>query len=165
MGGAQTHAVAPVLATPHNALHDSGQPVTTGSASAKPRWKMSRSVSAVRWRDRNTAAARHVCRRHGLPSGDRIRGQPHGDITSLDSARSYADQFPTWYFVLYFGCTLDFMSRSCTCCRHDGQEVDRGSPRARDPCTNAIAPRRHFAVARSVLDARQDLGEWSTLPC
>ena len=55
------------------------------------------------------------------------------------SARSYADQFPTWYFVLYFGCTLDFMSRSCTCCRHDGQEVDRSSPRARDPCTNACA--------------------------
>ena len=53
------------------------------------------------------------------------------------SARSYAGQFPTWYCVLYFGCTLDFMSRSCTCCRHDGQEVDRGSPRARDPCTNA----------------------------
>ena len=26
-----------------------------------------------------------------------------------------------------------------------------------------IAARRHFAVARSVLDARQDLGEWSTL--
>ena len=53
------------------------------------------------------------------------------------SARSSAGQFPTWYFVLYFGCTLDFMSRSGTCCRHDSQEVDRGSPRARDPCTNA----------------------------
>ena len=50
-------------------------------------------------------------------------------------------QFPTWYCVLYFGCTLDFMSRSCTCCRHDGQEVDRGAPRARDPCTNATAGR------------------------
>ena len=35
MGGAQTYAVAPVLATLHHALHDSGQPVTTGSASAK----------------------------------------------------------------------------------------------------------------------------------
>ena len=35
MGGAQTYAVAPVLATPHHVLHDSGQPVTTGSASAK----------------------------------------------------------------------------------------------------------------------------------
>ena len=29
------------------------------------------------------------------------------------------------------------MSRSFTCRRYDGQEVDRGSPRARDPCTNA----------------------------
>ena len=38
---------------------------------------------------------------------------------------------------LYLGCTLDFMSRSCTCWRHDGQEVGRGSPRTRDPCTNA----------------------------
>ena len=27
MGGAETHAVAPVLATPHRALHDSGQPL------------------------------------------------------------------------------------------------------------------------------------------
>ena len=27
MGGAQTHTVAPVLATPHRALHDSGQPL------------------------------------------------------------------------------------------------------------------------------------------
>ena len=44
---------------------------------------MSRSVSAFRWRDRNTAAARHVCRRPRLPSGDRVRGQPHGDIASL----------------------------------------------------------------------------------
>ena len=29
------------------------------------------------------------------------------------------------------------MSRSCACRRYDGQEVERGSPRARDPCTNA----------------------------
>ena len=29
------------------------------------------------------------------------------------------------------------MSRSCTCRRYDGQDVDRGAPRARDPCTNA----------------------------
>ena len=30
------------------------------------------------------------------------------------------------------------MSRSFTCRRYDGQEVDRGAPRARDPCTNAM---------------------------
>ena len=29
------------------------------------------------------------------------------------------------------------MSRSCACRRYDGQDVERGSPRARDPCTNA----------------------------
>ena len=74
---------------------------------------------------------------HGLPSGDRIRGQPHGDIASLDQRSVVCRPIPDVVFCLYFGCTLDFMSRSCTCCRHDGQEVDRGSPRARDPCTNA----------------------------
>ena len=74
---------------------------------------------------------------HGLPGGDRIRGQPHVISPRWTSARSYADQFPTWYFVLYFGCTLDFMSRSCACRRYDGQDVERGSPRAWDPCTNA----------------------------
>ena len=30
------------------------------------------------------------------------------------------------------GALLDFMSRSFTCRRYDGQEVDRGAPRARD---------------------------------
>ena len=44
---------------------------------------------------------------------------------------------PDGYVVVYFGCTLDFMSRSCPCGRHDGQEVDRGAPRAPGPCTNA----------------------------
>ena len=58
-------------------------------------------------------------------------------VNSERCKHPYAGQFPTWYFVLYFGCTLDFMSRSCACRRYDGQEVDRGSPRARDPCTNA----------------------------
>ena len=40
------------------------------------------------------------------------------------SARSYAGQFPTRYFVLYMGCTLDFTSRSCPFGRHDGQGRD-----------------------------------------
>ncbi len=39
-------------------------------------------------------------------------------------ARSYAGQFPTRYFVLYLGCTLDFTSRSCPFGRHDGQGRD-----------------------------------------
>ena len=88
----------------------------------------------------NTAAARHVL---PTPTASQVAiasGANHTVISPRwTSARSYAGQFPTWYCVLYFGCTLDFMSRSCTCCRHDGQEVDRGSPRARDPCTNACA--------------------------
>ena len=40
------------------------------------------------------------------------------------SARSYAGQFPTRYFVVYLGCTLDFTSRSCPFGRHDGQGRD-----------------------------------------
>ena len=36
------------------------------------------------------------------------------------------------------------MSRSCTCRRYDGQDVERGSPRARDPCTNATLGRRRW---------------------
>ena len=74
------------------------------------------------------------------PQGVCERPERHEDHTVISprwtSARSYAGQFPTWYFVLYFRCTLDFMSRSCTCCRHDGREIDRFSPRARDPRTN-----------------------------
>ena len=81
---------------------------------------------------------------HGLPSGDRIRGQPHGDITSLDQRSVVCRPIPDVVFCLVLWVhDLDFMSRSCTCCRHDGQEVDRGAPRARDPCTNAVARCRH----------------------
>ena len=40
------------------------------------------------------------------------------------SARSYAGQFPTRYFVLYLGCTLDVTSRACPFGRHDGQGRD-----------------------------------------
>ena len=56
------------------------------------------------------------------------------------SARSYAGQFPTRYFVLYLGCTLDFTSRSCPFGRHDGQGRDEHL----FPRTNAPdrAPRR-----------------------
>ena len=104
-----------------------------------------RRSARFRWRDRNTAAARHACQRTRTPSW---RSQP-GPTTRISprwtSARSYADQFPTWYFVLYFGCTLDFMSRSCACRRYDGQEVERGSPRAR--ATPATAPRSAVAPA------------------
>ena len=45
------------------------------------------------------------------------------------SARSYAGQLPTWYFVLYFGWILDFTSRSFAFGRHDSQGTDGRSPR------------------------------------
>ena len=103
---------------------------------------MSRSVSAV------SMARSDYCRcppRVPTPTTSQVASASGANHTVISprwtSARSYAGQFPTWYFVLYFGCTLDFMSRSCTCCRHDGQEVDRGAPRARDPCTNAVGRR------------------------
>ena len=54
------------------------------------------------------------------------------------SARSYAGQFPTRYFVLYLGCTLDFTSRSCPFGRHDGQGRDEHLL----PRTNAPTHRR-----------------------
>ena len=35
---------------------------------------------------------------------------------------------PTWYFVLYFGCTREFMPRSCSFGRQNGQRIDHYSP-------------------------------------
>ena len=55
------------------------------------------------------------------------------------SARSYSAQLPTRYFVLYFGCTLDFMPTSWPVDPRHGQSLDPGSPHAYDPCTNACA--------------------------
>ena len=47
---------------------------------------------------------------HGLPSGDRIRGQPHGDIASLDQrsvvCRPISD-------VVFWSCTSGALSTSC----------------------------------------------------
>ena len=113
------------------------------SVCRRGRWKMSRSVSAV------SMARSEYCScppRLPTPTASQVAiasGANHTVISPRwTSARSYAGQFPTWYFALYFGCTLDFMSRSFTCRRYDGQEVDPGSPRARDPCTNAAATRR-----------------------
>ena len=112
--------------------------VRVHSVCRRGRWKMSRSVSAV------SMARSEYCRcppRVPTPTASQVAiasGANHTVISPRwTSARSYVDQFPTWYFVLYFGCTLDFMSRSCACRRYNGQDVERGSPRARDPCTNA----------------------------
>ena len=47
-----------------------------------------------------------------------------GYLISDGRAGHAAGQFPTRYFVLYLGCTLDFTSRSCPFGRHDGQGRD-----------------------------------------
>ncbi len=64
------------------------------------------------------------------------------------SARSYAGQFPTRYFVLYLGCTLDFTSRSCPFGRHDGQGRDEHLL----PRTNA-ACRAGRAISKVIIEA------------
>ena len=60
-------------------------------------------------------------------------------------ARSYSAQFPTRYVVLYFGCTLDFTSRSCPAGGRDGQHAGHCSPTALNQRTNA-ATRGHRPV-------------------
>ena len=67
------------------------------------------------------------------PDGDGV----HASVASAESqsvmsprwtsARSYSGQFPTRYFVLYLGCTLDFMPRSWSVGSHNGQAIDRCS--------------------------------------
>ena len=100
---------------------------------------MSRSVSAVSMATSEycscpprlpTPTASHVA----IASGVNHR------VTSprWTSARSYAGQFPTRYFVVYLGCTLDFTSRSCPFGRHDGQGRDEHL----FPRTNACSRRR-----------------------
>ena len=64
------------------------------------------------------------------PRGDRLRGEPQGDVASLDQ-RSIVRRpvLPTWSFVFSFGWTLDGTSRSCAFGRHDSQGTDARSPR------------------------------------
>ena len=71
----------------------------------------------------------------------------HASVASAEShsvtsprwtkACSYADHFPTRYFVLYFGWTFDLMSRSCTRSGHRGQRTDSCLVAAEGLCTNA----------------------------
>ena len=93
---------------------DEGAGGRSGGASAR-----------FRWQPRSTAAARRACRRPTASHVAIASGVNHR-VTSprWTSARSYAGQFPTRYFVLYLGCTLDFTSRSCPFGRHDGQGRD-----------------------------------------
>ena len=93
---------------------DEGAGERSGGASAR-----------FRWQPRSTAAALRACRRPRPPTWPIASGVNHR-VTSprWTSARSYAGQFPTRYFVVYLGCTLDFTSRSCPFGRHDGQGRD-----------------------------------------
>ena len=72
------------------------------------------------------------------------RPSPSAESHSVTSPRwtkacSYADQFPTRYFVLYFGWTFDLMSRSCTRSGHRGQRAYSCLVAAEGLCTNACA--------------------------
>ena len=83
------------------------------------------------------------------------------------SARSYAGQFPTRYFVLYLGCTLDFTSRSCPFGRHDGQGRDEHLL----PRTNALPSRSVVRFYNTRGTAEQWIKEgkqathWTRLSC
>ena len=114
---------------------------------------MSRSVSAVSMATSEycscpprvpTPTASHVA----IASGVNHR------VTSprWTSARSYAGQFPTRYFVVYLGCTLDFTSRACPFGRHDGQGRDehllpRTNADARG-ATGVVPPTKTARVSR-----------------
>ena len=59
----------------------------------------------------------------GRRRAPRVRGvgrEPQRHVPRWTKACSYADQFPTRSFVLYFGWTFDLMSRSCTRSGHRG---------------------------------------------
>ena len=76
----------------------------------------------------------------GLPDPSVASAESHS-VTSprWTKACSYADQFPTRYFVLYFGWTFDLMSRSCTRSGHRGQRAYSCLVAAEGLCTNACA--------------------------
>ena len=102
--------------------------------------KTRRSVNAV-----SIAQSENFFGAPGRPDGD---GR-HASVASAEShsvtsprwtkAGSYADQFPTRYFVLYFGWTFDLMSRSCTRSGHRGQRAYSCLVAAEGLCTNACA--------------------------
>ena len=103
--------VGAARSTPINDKTDRKKP----SAWRKGTKKTRRSVNAV-----SIAQSENVFGAPGRPDGD---GR-HASVASAESpsvtsprwtkACSYADQFPTRYFVVYFGWTFDLMSRSCT---------------------------------------------------
>ena len=84
---------------------------------------------------------------HGLPGGDRIRGQPHGDITSLDQRSVVCRPIPDVVFCLVLRVHPRLHVEIMRGRRYDGQDVERGSLRARDLCTNAAATEQGDPVA------------------
>ena len=120
--------------TPINDKTDRKKP----SAWRKGNRKTRRSVNAV-----SIAQSENVFGAPGRPDGD---GR-HASVASAEShsvtsprwtkACSYADQFPTRYFVLYCGWTFDLMSRSCTRSGHRGQRAYSCLVAAEGLCTNA----------------------------
>ena len=138
--------------TPINDKTDRKKP----SAWRKGTRKTRRSVNAV-----SIAQSENVFGAPGRPDGD---GR-HASVASAEShsvtsprwtkACSYADQFPTRYFVLYFGWTVDLMSRSCTRSGHRGQRAYSCLVAAEGLCTNATlvhrcGPTRDRKVPRGI---------------
>ena len=139
--------------TPINDKTDRKKP----SAWRKGTRKTRRSVNAV-----SIAQSENVFGAPGRPDGD---GR-HASVASAEShsvtsprwtkACSYADQFPTRYFVLYFGWTFDLMSRSCTRSGHRGQRAYSCLVAAEGLCTNA-------AMCRHAWRSGVAVGRWRTM--
>ena len=121
--------------TPINDTTDRKKP----SAWRKGNRKTRRSVNAV-----SIAQSENVFGAPGRPDG----AGRHASVASAEShsvtsprwtkACSYADPFPTRYFVLYCGWTCDLMSRSCTRSGHRGQRAYSCLVAAEGLCTNAV---------------------------
>ena len=122
--------------TPINDKTDRQKPSAWRTGTRKTR----RSVTAV-----SIAQSENVFGAPGRPDG----AGRHASVASAEShsvtsprwtkACSYADQFPTRYFVLYFGWTFDLISRSCTRSGHRGQRAYSCLVAAEGLCTNACA--------------------------
>ena len=131
--------------TPINDKTDRKKPAAWRKGNRKTR----RSVNAV-----SIAQSENGFGAPGRPDGDgRHASVASAERYSVTSPRwtkacSYADQFPTRYFVLYCGWTFDIMSRSCTRSGHRGQRAYSCLVAAEGLCTNAVQRRRFPAEYR-----------------
>ena len=136
------------------------------SAWRKGTRKTRRSVNAV-----SIAQSENVFGAPGRPDGD---GR-HASVASAEShsvtsprwtkACSYADQFPTRYFVLYFGWTFDLMSRSCTRSGHRGQRAYSCLVAAEGLCTNASCRRRSPWATPAPMPPKRSRMPWRIGEC